>query len=81
MLRNRKMKDSRKSQGTRRVRKSGISGIKKEEIEKENPEHKRDVENQRKEEVEEENKSEKKDKLENREDEKRLRRRRGRKQR
>ena len=43
---------------------------KKEEIEKENPEHKRDVENQRKEEVEEENKSEKKDKLENREDEK-----------
>ena len=37
---------------------------KKEEIEKENPEHKRDVENQRKEEVEEENKSEKKDKLE-----------------
>ena len=33
---------------------------KKEEIEKENPEHKRDVENQRKEEVEEENKSEKK---------------------
>ena len=43
---------------------------KKEEIEKENPEHKRDVENQRKEEVEEENKLEKKDKLENREDEK-----------
>ena len=41
---------------------------KKEEIEKENPEHKRDVENQRKEEAEEENKSEKTDKLENRED-------------
>ena len=41
---------------------------KKEEIEKENPEHKRDVENQRKEDAEEENKSEKTDKLENRED-------------